>query len=131
MAIGRTFKEALQKALRSLETKRFGLCGDGSEKPVDAETLRLKLAIPNADRIFYVAQAFQDGISIDEVFELTKIDPWFLRNVRQIVEEQKKLPQSSDKKPRSTDEFRRLKKFGFSDRHLAIAEKLSESEIRA
>jgi carbamoylphosphate synthase large subunit/REP element-mobilizing transposase RayT len=87
MAIGRTFKEALQKALRSLEIKRFGLCGDGNEKRVDADTLRLKLAIPNAERIFHLAQAFQDGMSIEEVFELTKIDRWFLHNVKQIVEE--------------------------------------------
>jgi carbamoylphosphate synthase large subunit/REP element-mobilizing transposase RayT len=87
MAIGRTFKEALQKALRSLEIKRFGLLGDGADKDVDLETLRLKLAIPNAERIFYIAQAFQKGASIDEVYELTKIDKWFLRNVAQIVEE--------------------------------------------
>ena len=92
MAIGRTFKEALQKALRWLEIKRFGLCGDGNEKRVDAETLRLKLAIPNAERIFHLAQAFQDGMSIDEVFELTKIDRWFLHNVRQIVEERESWP---------------------------------------
>jgi carbamoylphosphate synthase large subunit/REP element-mobilizing transposase RayT len=87
MAIGRTFKEALQKALRSLEIKRFGLCGDGADRPVDPETLRLKLSNPNADRVFYLAQAFQDGMSIDDVFELTKIDRWFLRNVEQIVAE--------------------------------------------
>ncbi len=87
MAIGRTFKEALQKALRSLEIKRFGLLGDGADKDVDLETLRLKLAIPNAERIFYIAQAFQKGASIDEVYELTKIDRWFLRNLEQIVEE--------------------------------------------
>jgi carbamoylphosphate synthase large subunit/REP element-mobilizing transposase RayT len=87
MAIGRTFKEALQKALRSLEIKRFGLCGDGADQFVDLETLRLKLSIPNADRIFYLAQAFQDGVSVDDVFELTKIDKWFLRNVAQIVAE--------------------------------------------
>ncbi|MEN3368331.1 MAG: carbamoyl-phosphate synthase large subunit [Verrucomicrobiota bacterium] len=87
MAIGRTFKEALQKALRSLEIKRFGLCGDGNEKRVDPEALRLKLAIPNAERIFHLAQAFQDGMTIEEVFELTKIDRWFLHNVKQIVEE--------------------------------------------
>ena len=87
MAIGRTFKEALQKALRSLEIKRFGLCGDGADRFVDLEALRLKLSIPNAERVFYLAQAFQDGISIDEVFELTKIDRWFLRNVAQIVTE--------------------------------------------
>jgi carbamoylphosphate synthase large subunit/REP element-mobilizing transposase RayT len=91
MAIGRTFKEALQKALRSLEIKRFGLLGDGADKNVDLETLRLKLAIPNAERIFYIAQAFQKGATIDEVFELTKIDRWFLRNVQQIVEEARTL----------------------------------------
>ena len=91
MAIGRTFKDALQKALRSLEIKRFGLCGDGADKDVDLETLRLKLAIPNAERIFYLAQAFQKGASIDEVFDLTKIDRWFLRNIQQIVAETKVL----------------------------------------
>jgi carbamoyl-phosphate synthase large subunit len=122
MAIGRTFKEALQKALRSLETKRFGLCGDGNEKRVDAETLRLKLAIPNAERIFHLAQAFQDDMSIDEVFELTKIDRWFLHNVRQIVEEQGQLADT---------DLRRAKKLGFSDRQLAVARGVSESEIRA
>src|SRR5438477_11276623 len=87
MAIGRTFKEALQKALRSLEIKRLGLLGDGANKDVDLETLRLKLAIPNAERIFYIAQAFKKDASIDEAYELTKIDKWFLRNVQQIVAE--------------------------------------------
>jgi carbamoylphosphate synthase large subunit/REP element-mobilizing transposase RayT len=91
MAIGRTFKEALQKALRSLEIKRFGLIGDGNEKEVDAETLRLKLAVPNAERIFYIGQAFESGMSVEEIFELTKIDRWFLRNVEQIVEEDSRL----------------------------------------
>src|SRR6266436_3856865 len=91
MAIGRTFKEALQKALRSLEIKRFGLLGDGADKDIDLETLRLRLATPNAERIFYIAQALQKGASIDEVYDLTKIDRWFLRNVQQIVEEAKFL----------------------------------------
>jgi len=122
MAIGRTFKEALQKALRSLEIKRFGLCGDGNDKRVDAKTLRLKLALPNAERVFHLAQAFQDGMSIDEVFDLTKIDRWFLHNVRQIVEEQGNLAKI---------DLRRAKKLGFSDRQLAIARDKSEAEIRA
>jgi carbamoylphosphate synthase large subunit/REP element-mobilizing transposase RayT len=87
MAIGRTFKEALQKALRSLEIKRFGLCADGADKRLAPEPLRLKLAIPNAERVFHLAQAFGDGMSIEDVFDLTKIDPWFLHNVKQIVEE--------------------------------------------
>jgi carbamoylphosphate synthase large subunit/REP element-mobilizing transposase RayT len=105
MAIGRTFKEALQKALRSLEIKRFGLCGDGAEKRVDPETLRLKLSVPNAERIFYLGQAFQEGMSVDEVFELSRIDRWFLRNVEQIVEEAEALDraglrESEDSRPR-------------------------------
>jgi carbamoylphosphate synthase large subunit/REP element-mobilizing transposase RayT len=91
MAIGRTFKEALQKALRSLEIKRFGLCGDGRETRVDEETLRQKLSVPNAERIFYLAQAFEDGISIEEIFGLTKIDRWFLQNIAQVVEEAEAL----------------------------------------
>jgi carbamoyl-phosphate synthase large subunit len=122
MAIGRTFKEALQKALRSLEIKRFGLCGDGANKDVDPETLRLKLAIPNAERIFYLAQAFHDGMSIDEVFELTKIDRWFLRNLAEIVAETRCL---------KTKDFHRAKKLGFSDRQLAVANGVGTTEIRA
>ncbi len=104
MAIGRTFKEALQKALRSLEIKRFGLCGDGADRFVDPETLRLKLSIPNADRVFYLAQAFRDGMSIDDVFELTKIDRWFLRNVEQIVAEDSRLRLSGQTAVPAVDE---------------------------
>ena len=122
MAIGRTFKESLQKALRSLEIKRFGLCGDGADKDVDLEALRLKLAIPNAERVFYLAQAFQKGASIDEVFELTKIDKWFLRNVAEIVTEAQCL---------KTKTLLRSKKLGFSDRQLALANSSSEEKIRA
>src|SRR5690242_5433695 len=122
MAIGRTFKEALQKALRSLEIKRFGLCGDGADKVVDIHTLRLKLSIPNAERVFYVAQAFQKGASIDEVFDLTKIDRWFLRNIAELVAEAQCL---------KTKTFSRAKKFGFSDRQLAVARRASESAIRS
>ncbi len=122
MAIGRTFKEALQKALRSLEIKRFGLCGDGANKDVDAETLRLRLAIPNAERIFYLAQAFQDGMPIDDVFELTKIDRWFLRNLAEIVTGAQCL---------KAKDLLRAKKLGFSDRQLAVANGVSATEIRA
>jgi carbamoyl-phosphate synthase large subunit len=137
MAIGRTFKEALQKALRSLEIKRFGLCGDGADKHVDLETLRLKLSIPNAERIFYLAQAFQDGMSVDEAFDLTKIDKWFLRNLEQIVKQTYLLCSagvSSDRKlgfQLQREPLLRAKKLGFSDRQLAVANETSESEIRA
>src|SRR6266480_3402214 len=121
MAIGRTFKEALQKALRSLVIKRFGLIGDGADRDVDLETLRLKLATPNAERIFYIAQAFQKGASIDEVYELTKIDRWFLRNVQQIVEETKFLENAPPS--RAARDVSSARKSGFqpdsADEHLA------------
>jgi carbamoyl-phosphate synthase large subunit len=137
MAIGRTFKEALQKALRSLEIKRFGLLGDGADRNVDLETLRLKLAIPNAARIFYIAQAFQKGASIDEVYELTKIDRWFLRNIAELVQESERL--HADKSfqywlstpggdnplhPKDpafpAQRFRGLKRLGFSDCQILV-----------
>ncbi|HEV3393922.1 MAG TPA: carbamoyl-phosphate synthase large subunit [Chthoniobacterales bacterium] len=122
MAIGRTFKESLQKALRSLEIKRFGLIGDGADKDVDLEALRLKLAIPNAERIFYIGQAFAKGASIDEVYDLTKIDKWFLRNVAEIVAESRCL---------KTKTLLRSKKLGFSDRQLALANGADEKKVRA
>ncbi len=129
MAIGRTFKDALQKALRSLEIKRFGLCGDGAEKRVDPETLRVRLSSPNAERIFHLAQAFQDGMPLETVFELTRIDRWFLRQVEQIVHETAALKQQGKNGQR--ENFLRAKRFGFSDRQLAIAAGISEKTIRS
>ena len=85
MAIGRTFKESLQKALRSLEVKRFGLLADGAEKQVSDEELHQKLRVPNAERIFFLGQALAGGMSVEEAFEITKIDRWFLHNIRQIA----------------------------------------------
>ena len=92
MAIGRTFKEALQKALRSLETGRAGLGADGKDpvNPSKEEIVR-KLSIPNAERIFWLGVAFREGFSVEEIFELTKIDPWFLRNIEEIVEAEKQF----------------------------------------
>ncbi|HYY15017.1 MAG TPA: carbamoyl-phosphate synthase large subunit, partial [Chthoniobacterales bacterium] len=110
------------KALRSLEIKRFGLVGDGADRHDDLEKLRLKLAIPNAERVFFIAQAFQKCISLDEAFELTKIDKWFLRNIAELVSEAGCL---------KTKTFLRAKKLGFSDRQLAIARGVSERTIRA
>jgi carbamoyl-phosphate synthase large subunit len=156
MAIGRTFKEAMQKALRSLEIKRFGLCADGREVSVDEETLRRKLSVPNAERIFFLAQALRDGMSIPEIFDLTKIDPWFLENIAQVVreaetlQEQRILSRTSGFPPESCStgnpsqsltpesakmaeldqEFRRYKKLGFSDRQLAHSTGEEEKAIR-
>ncbi|HMJ90548.1 MAG TPA: carbamoyl-phosphate synthase large subunit, partial [Candidatus Acidoferrum sp.] len=114
MAIGRTFKEALQKALRSLEIKRFGLCGDGNEHRVPADVLRLRLTTPNAERIFHLAQAFQDGMSVDELFELTKIDRWFLHNIRQIVDEAEAMSRVSREHARRSTAVPAVRKAGVS-----------------
>ena len=122
MAIGRTFKESLQKALRSLEIKRFGLIGDGADVQVDDETLTTKLSVPNAERIFYLAQAFARGWEIEKVFSLTKIDRWFLRQIEEIVKEQQQLA--------STD-LRKAKKLGFYDRQIAISKGITEAAVRA
>jgi carbamoyl-phosphate synthase large subunit len=110
MAIGRTFKESLQKALRSLEIKRFGLIGDGADKEVDDETLTTKLTVPNAERIFFLGQAFAKGWDVEKVFSLTKIDRWFLRQIEEIVKEQQTL---------ATLDLRKAKRLGFSDRQIA------------
>jgi carbamoyl-phosphate synthase large subunit len=147
MAIGRTFKESLQKALRSLEIKRFGLIGDGADKEVDDETLTTKLTVPNAERIFFLGQAFAKGWDVEKVFSLTKIDRWFLRQLEEIVKEQKDISVSanvmakfgtpdvlksdSEQAERMKGLFRRYKKFGFSDRQLAHLAKVPESFIRS
>jgi len=112
MAIGRTFKESLQKALRSLEIKRFGLIGDGADVEVDDETLTTKLTVPNAERIFFLGQAFWKGWDVEKVFSLTKIDRWFLRQIEEIVKAQQNL---------ATLDLRKAKRLGFSDRQLAYS----------
>ncbi len=110
MAIGRTFKESLQKALRSLEIKRFGLIGDGADQEIDDEELTTKLSVPNAERIFWLGVAFAKGWGVEKVFSLTKIDRWFLRQIEEIVEAQKNL---------AALDLRRIKKLGFSDVQIA------------
>ena len=85
MAIGRTFKEALQKGLRGLEIGRAGLAADGKEA-IDPTVLIQRLKTPNPERIFYVKYALETGMSIDEVFDLTGIDPWFLQNIVEIID---------------------------------------------
>jgi carbamoyl-phosphate synthase large subunit len=129
MAIGRTFKESLQKALRSLEVKRFGLLGDGAAKPADPNEIRRNLRVPNAERIFYLGEAFAGGMTIEEAFELTKIDPWFLHNIRQIALES--LVPLAGGAPPSRERLLRLKKLGFSDRQLSFASHASEEAIRS
>ncbi|WP_397383889.1 carbamoyl-phosphate synthase large subunit [Prosthecobacter sp.] len=147
MAIGRTFKESMQKALRSLEIKRFGLIGDGADKEVDDETLTSKLTVPNAERIFFLGQAFAKGWTVERVFELTKIDRWFLRQLEDIVKEDLLIPNQSGEaliaqipEAERTEEkkaevltaaMRKWKRMGFSDKQLAHSFGVDEKYIRA
>ncbi|MGJ8695716.1 MAG: carbamoyl-phosphate synthase large subunit [Verrucomicrobiaceae bacterium] len=122
MSIGRTFKESLQKALRSLETGRFGFGFDGKDPVATREDVERKLHVPNAERIFWLKVAFEQGWTIEEIFDATQIDPWFLENMRVIVEEGNDL---------ANLDLRRAKKLGFSDRQIGHARGISEDEVRA
>ena len=108
MAIGRTFKESLQKCLRSLEIGRYGIGGDGKPWRMDhtvygdrdilpRDVITRKLTVPNAERIFFIRHALRAGFSIDDIFNLTKIDRWFLAQIREIVELEEELAGGSHK----------------------------------
>ncbi len=127
MAIGRTFKESLQKAIRSLEIGRFSL---GQTLPDDLKDkndfLKGKLIKPNSLRLFYIAAAMQNGMSIDELYQLTKVDPWFLHQVKEIMDAEEELKSSAP----SVELLKAAKKMGFADRALASFWKMTELEIR-
>jgi carbamoyl-phosphate synthase large subunit len=126
MAIGRTFKEALQKGVRSLEISRFGLGYDGKDLPaLPPDELRTGLLTPNSQRLFYLLQAFRDGLSVEEIFELTKIDPWFLYQMKDLVGFSEELAtfgrllRQGRGQEQVADMLSRAKEQGFSDRQLA------------
>ena len=129
MAIGRTFKEALQKALRSLEIGCSGLGADGKNR-IDPTRLREKLITPNWERIFYVHHAFENGMTLGDVAGLTKIDPWFLRQIEELVALEQDLS-GFDLAGLPNDVLRRAKRSGFSDRQLAYLLKAPEDDVRA
>ena len=136
MAIGRTFKESLQKAMRGLEVGAFGLGSDGRDawgKPEqpDEDTIRAKLSIPGSERIFYMRYALKSGMSIDEVYQLTHIDRWFLDHMLQIVEEENRLIEIGDLEKLSKEDFWRAKRDGFSDRQLANIFDSTERNVRS
>jgi carbamoyl-phosphate synthase large subunit len=157
MAIGRTFKEALQKGLRSLEIGRFGLGADGKDKLLLDETPRIsdrsrmiqqvkkKLVTPNAERLFYLRFAFLLGMRLEEIYELTRIDPWFLSNIREIVDLEVEIRSygaairdldlwrttlTPDQLRIPDQLIRRAKEFGFSDVQLGHLLGFEEQAIR-
>lgn len=127
MAIGRTFKEALQKAIRSLEIDSWGF----EEKQVHITQKRLeeKLSRPNSERLWYIADALREGISLVKISELSQIDPFFLYNIKEIVDFEKSL-ESLKGGSMDFDLLRKAKELGFSDRRIADLMNLSEEEIR-
>ncbi|MCC7491171.1 MAG: carbamoyl-phosphate synthase large subunit [Fimbriimonadaceae bacterium] len=132
MAIGRTFKEALQKGLRSLEIDRYGFGGDGKDlQEVPSAELRRNLRNPNPDRIFYLRYALQEGWSLDDLFDITKIDRWFLSNLAELVAEDEALRRTlRERGSLDAAEVERLKQLGFSDYQLAKASGQRQSVFR-
>ena len=126
MAIGRTFKEALQKAIRSLEIDRYSLDGKHIEQGLTTGQIKEKLKSNRWDRIWYVAEALRRKVSVEEIFELTKIDPWFLNNINDIIKVEKKITATKLDKM-STGFLRKIKEYGFSDKY--IAEKIGSDEL--
>ncbi len=140
MAIGRTFKESLQKAIRSLEIGTRGL----EDVRADMNVIKSRLKTPNAERVWYIAQAMREGMSIKEIHDLTWIDPWFLENIKQIIEMEGRISAEA-RKPGSSDTetifsgshlhnflplLKEAKQFGFSDRRIAQLLGLQEADIR-
>ncbi len=138
MSIGRTFKEALQKGFRSLETGVFGIADDRLPGLNDPEFIKKKLLTPNKDRVFYIRHAMRLGMTIDELYELTYIDRWFLKNIEEILEcereietHKKDLPIVSGSGEGLPGELmNRAKRYGFSDRQLGDILGQSEHTIR-
>ena len=126
MGIGRTFKEALQKALRGLEIGIHGL-DDGK---IEREQLERGLAVPSADRLFYIKHALKSGVSIGHIHELSDIDPWFLSNIQEIVELEGEIASHRDE-GLPIGLLRRAKQYGFSDLQLARLTGSDELSVRA
>ena len=126
MAIGRNFKESFQKALVSLETGLSGL--DDIFGYSKSEILKqLKINIPN--KLLLIADAFRKKISLDKIYKLSKVDPWFLNQIKEIIDEENNIIKKGI--PKSYDEFNRIKSIGFSDKKLSNLTKIKENIIRS
>jgi carbamoyl-phosphate synthase large subunit len=135
MAIGRTFKESLQKALRGLEVGRFGIGCDRRDRwgTVDAPTLEeisAKLATPNAERIWFIRYGFKAGMTLEEIQQRTRIDPWFLTQILELVKMEDELAACSSLEDASRELILKAKQFGFVDRQLSNFWNCNETEVR-
>jgi len=145
MSIGRTFEEALQKGIRSTETRRFGLGSDGRDKISDAElksptpdTLKLikeRVRLPSDDRLFYVRYSIKVGMSNDEIYDLSRIDRWFIQGMRNIVEIEEEIRKYRNDDIKDAvrlppDLFLKAKKYGFSDVQIAYLTNSKEEDVK-
>ena len=135
MAIGRTFKESFQKALRGLEVGSFGFGCDGKDlwgtpSQPSINEVRARLATPGHERVWHLRYAVKYGLSIDEIHELTGIDPWFLDNLVELVEMEDRLRELGSVERCDNATLRRAKQFGFSDRQLATLWDQVEMDVR-
>ena len=128
MAIGRTFQESLQKAIRGLETGRDGLNPVFNEED-EFETLKQKISIPSPDRLWFVADGFRNKLSVEEIFEFSKIDPWFLVQIKDLIDEEIDLKQTSFD-DLNFEKLYSLKRKGFSDSRISELLACEEEEIR-
>jgi len=126
MAIGRTFKESLR---RHSEASKLVRPDSRTYAVFSLSEIQAKLKTPNADRLWYIAEAMRQGMSVDEINELTWIDPWFLNNIRQIIEMEEAIKRSGVGSPES-EILRHAKEYGFSDKRIAELTGKSETEIR-
>ncbi|MEA3328799.1 MAG: carbamoyl-phosphate synthase large subunit [Candidatus Omnitrophota bacterium] len=140
MSIGRNFKEAFQKGIRSTETSRYGFGADGRDIPEnlqkDTELIKQKIKTPNDQRLFYIRYGLKAGLSVDEIYELSRIDRWFLDNMKQLVEMEGEIrKQKSENRSQKTEIIsskllRKAKENGFSDVQLADLLGSKEEKIR-
>ncbi|MCQ2527860.1 MAG: carbamoyl-phosphate synthase large subunit [Saccharofermentans sp.] len=129
MSIGKTYKEAFQKAIRSLETGRYGLGFAGNYNDLTKDELLAKLHVPTSDRQFIIYEALRKGATVQEIFDLTKIKHWFLEQMVELIEEENALIAMKGAVP-AKDVLAQAKKDGFSDRYLSKILEVSEEEIR-
>ncbi|PPR16998.1 MAG: Carbamoyl-phosphate synthase large chain [Alphaproteobacteria bacterium MarineAlpha9_Bin3] len=132
MAIGRTFQESFQKALRSIETDLDGFNNikiPGYENGGDKSSISAALSRPTPERILYIAQAFREGFNLDEIFDCSKIDPWFLGQIKEIVEIEKAIELNG--LPKNFDELHFIKSKGFSDKRIATLAKTKTKKIKS
>ncbi|MBP5531788.1 MAG: carbamoyl-phosphate synthase large subunit, partial [Lentisphaeria bacterium] len=134
MAIGRNLKESLQKALRSLETGRAGFGADGRDEKYEsasAEELTAKLVTPNAERLFYLRAAFKRGWEVEKLYELTRIDRYFLRHLAELAVYEEEIRSAGSLAGMDEALFRQAKSFGYSDRQLAFLLNSTEAAVAA